>query len=118
MIWSWRWRGFGRAIFLCRHRGPRRSRDKILVSLVVSRAVTAPLMAMTFHLEQMVQGGGDLTRRIPVASRDEIGHMALLFNKFVERLAEIIGDVRGRASAVTGSSSHVVAVSGGFGKLI
>jgi methyl-accepting chemotaxis protein len=82
------------------------------VALVVSRAVTAPLSAMTFHLEQMVQGGGDLTRRIPVTSRDEIGHMALLFNKFVERLAEIIGDVRGRASAVTGSSSHVVAVSG------
>jgi methyl-accepting chemotaxis protein len=82
------------------------------VALVVSRAVTAPLAAMTFHLEQMVQGGGDLTRRIPVSSRDEIGHMALLFNRFVERLAEIIGDVRGRASAVTGSSSHVVAVSG------
>ncbi len=84
----------------------------LFVALIVSRAVTAPLAAMTFHLEQMVQGGGDLTRRIPVNSRDEIGHMALLFNRFVERLAEIIGDVRGRASAVTGSSSHVVAVSG------
>jgi methyl-accepting chemotaxis protein len=84
----------------------------ILVALVVSRAVTAPLSAMTFHLEQMVQGGGDLTRRIPVTSRDEIGNMAMLFNRFVERLAEIIGDVRTRATAVTGASSHVVAVSG------
>jgi methyl-accepting chemotaxis protein len=82
------------------------------VALLVTRAVSVPLHAMTFHLEQMVQGGGDLTRRIPVSSRDEIGHMAVLFNRFVERLAEIIGDVRTRASAVTGSSSHVVAVSG------
>ncbi len=84
----------------------------LAAALVVSRAVTAPLSAMTFHLEQMVQGGGDLTRRIPVSSRDEIGNMASLFNRFVERLAEIIGDVRNGASAVTRASSHVVSVSG------
>ena len=101
----WRWGAMSVITLLCLF-------VSIFVALVVSRAVTAPLSAMTFHLEQMVQGGGDLTRRIPVTSRDEIGHMALLFNQFVERLAEIIGDVRGRASAVTGSSSHVVAVSG------
>ena len=101
----WRWGAMSLITLLC-------LLVSMFVALVVSRAVTAPLAAMTFHLEQMVQGGGDLTRRIPVSSKDEIGHMALLFNRFVERLAEIIGDVRGRASAVTGSSSHVVAVSG------
>ena len=101
----WRWGAMSGIALLCLV-------ASIAVALVVTRAVTAPLSAMTFHLEQMVQGGGDLTRRIPVASRDEIGHMALLFNRFVERLAEIIGDVRGRASAVTNASSHVVAVSG------
>ena len=101
----WRWGAMSGIALLCLV-------ASLAMALLVTRAVTAPLSAMTFHLEQMVQGGGDLTRRIPVASRDEIGHMALLFNRFVERLAEIIGDVRGRASAVTNSSSHVVAVSG------
>jgi len=101
----WRWGAMSGITFLC-------LLASILVALVVTRAVTTPLSAMTFHLEQMVQGGGDLTRRIPVGSRDEIGHMAELFNRFVERLAEIIGDVRTRASAVTRASSHVVAVSG------
>ena len=101
----WRWGAMSGIALLCLV-------ASIAVALLVTRAVTAPLSAMTFHLEQMVQGGGDLTRRIPVASRDEIGHMAALFNRFVERLAEIIGDVRGRASAVTNASSHVVAVSG------
>ncbi len=102
---QWRWGAMSLIALICLV-------VSVGVALVVTRAVTAPLSAMTFHLEQMVQGGGDLTRRIPVASRDEIGHMAALFNRFVERLAEIIGDVRGRASAVTGASSHVVAVSG------
>jgi methyl-accepting chemotaxis protein len=101
----WRWGAMSGIALLCLV-------VSLGVALVVARAVAAPLAAMTFHLEQMVQGGGDLTRRIPVSSRDEIGHMAALFNRFVERLAEIIGDVRSRASAVTGSSSHVVAVSG------
>ncbi|HWZ87187.1 MAG TPA: methyl-accepting chemotaxis protein [Thermoanaerobaculia bacterium] len=101
----WRWGAMSGIALLCLV-------ASIAMALLVTRAVTAPLSAMTFHLEQMVQGGGDLTRRIPVASRDEIGHMATLFNRFVERLADIIGDVRSRASAVTGSSSHVVAVSG------
>ncbi len=101
----WRWGAMSFITLLCLI-------VSIVVALVVSRLVTAPLTAMTFHLDQMVQGGGDLTRRIPVGSRDEIGQMAALFNRFVERLAEIIGDVRDRASAVTGSSSHVVAVSG------
>ena len=101
----WRWGAMSVIALLCLV-------VSIAVALVVTRAVTSSLRAMTFHLEQMVQGGGDLTRRIPVASRDEIGHMAALFNRFVERLAEIIGDVRSRASAVTNASSHVVAVSG------
>jgi methyl-accepting chemotaxis protein len=101
----WRWGAMSGIALLCLV-------ASIAMALLVTRAVTAPLSAMTFHLEQMVQGGGDLTRRIPVASRDEIGHMAALFNRFVERLAEIIGDVRGRASAVTNASSHVVGVSG------
>jgi len=101
----WRWGAMSGIALLCLV-------VSIAVALLVTRAVGAPLSAMTFHLEQMVQGGGDLTRRIPVASRDEIGQMATHFNRFVERLAEIIGDVRSRASAVTGASSHVVAVSG------
>src|SRR5262252_8352394 len=101
----WRWGAMSVIALLCLV-------ASMAVALVVTRAVTAPLSAMTFHLEQMVQGGGDLTRRIPVATKDEIGHMAALFNRFVERLAGIIGDVRTRASAVTSSSSHVVAVSG------
>jgi len=101
----WRWGAMSVIALICLV-------ASLAVALVVTRAVTAPLSAMTFHLEQMVQGGGDLTRRIPVASRDEIGHMATLFNRFVERLAGIIGDVRTRASAVTSASSHVVGVSG------
>ena len=101
----WRWGAMSVIALLCLV-------ASLAVALVVTRAVTAPLSAMTFHLEQMVQGGGDLTRRIPVTTRDEIGHMAALFNRFVERLAGIIGDVRTRASAVTSASSHVVGVSG------
>ena len=101
----WRWGAMSGIALLCLV-------ASLGVALLVTRAVAAPLSAMTFHLEQMVQGGGDLTRRIPITSRDEIGQMATLFNRFVERLADIIGDVRSRASAVTGSSSHVVAVSG------
>jgi methyl-accepting chemotaxis protein len=83
----------------------------LALALLVSRSVTVPLHDMASHLEQMVRGGGDLTRRIPVGSRDELGQMAELFNRFVATLAGIIGQMRGGALALSHASSQVVRVA-------
>jgi signal transduction histidine kinase len=56
----------------------------VIVGLLVSRGLTAPLRALTSAAGQM--SGGDLAIRAPVGGKDEIGQLAHQFNHMAERL--------------------------------
>jgi len=56
----------------------------VVVGLLVSRGLTAPLRGLTAVADQM--SGGDLSIRAPVRGRDEIGHLARQFNQMAGRL--------------------------------
>lgn len=45
-----------------------------------------PLTSLSAALEDIAQGEGDLTRRLPVIVNDEFGRLAGAFNRFVERI--------------------------------
>src|SRR5258708_16564152 len=88
-----------------------------LVTFLVSGGITRPVKAMAVHLYEMAQGGGDLTKRIAINSRDEVSEMAKSFNLFVQKLEEIIAEVRtssdGIASAAGQVASSAAALSQG-----
>src|SRR5579859_2280612 len=77
------------------------------VTIVVSRGITRPVKAMADHLGEMAQGGGDLTKRIEIASHDEVGQMANSFNSFVKKLEEIISEVRTSSDGIASAASQV-----------
>ena len=79
----------------------------VLVIVIVSRAVTRPVKAMATHLNEMAQGGGDLTKRIEIVSHDEVGQMATSFNQFVGKLEDIIGEVRTSSDGIASAASQV-----------
>ena len=89
----------------------------IIVTSLVSRGITRPVKAMAQHLGEMAQGGGDLTKRIEIISHDEVGQMASSFNLFVNKLEEIISEVRtssdGIASAATQVATSAASLSQG-----
>ncbi len=89
----------------------------IIVTSLVSRGITRPVRAMAQHLGEMAQGGGDLTKRIEIISHDEVGQMASSFNLFVNKLEEIISEVRtssdGIASAATQVATSAASLSQG-----
>jgi two-component system NtrC family sensor kinase len=77
----------------------RRHRNEILaVGLAIVAAIAAAAWLLTKrHLSRPIQaliegaeaiGAGDLTRRIPVARRDELGRLAEEFNRMTERLRQ------------------------------
>ncbi len=80
-----------------------------IVTFVVSRGITIPVKAMASHLGEMAQGGGDLTKRIEIISRDEVGEMANSFNQFVKRLEEIISEVRTSSDGIASAAAQVAA---------
>jgi methyl-accepting chemotaxis protein len=79
------------------------------VTMFVSRGITRPVRSMADHLSEMAQGGGDLTKRIEIASHDEVGQMANSFNAFVKKLEEIISEVRVSSDGVASAASQVAA---------
>ena len=63
-----------------------------LVSLLVQHSIVGPINAAADALKDIAQGEGDLTRRLPLTSNDEVGELAKWFNVFIERIHGIIGD--------------------------
>jgi signal transduction histidine kinase len=62
-----------------------------LVGLLVSHGLTVPLKNLTTVATQM--GGGDLSVRASVQTRDEIGQLAGQFNQMAERLEASFSDL-------------------------
>lgn len=52
-----------------------------------------PIKEVVSRLHDIASGEGDLTQRIEVTSKDEIGQLANGFNLFLEKLQKIIGQV-------------------------
>jgi methyl-accepting chemotaxis protein len=61
-----------------------------MLSMLSLRSVVKPVKTTNATLRDIAQGEGDLTRRLPVVSKDDIGEMAMLFNTFVEKLQHLI----------------------------
>ncbi len=65
----------------------------IIVSILVTRAVL-PLQHIVASLKDVAAGGGDLTVRLKVENRDDIGQLAIAFNHFMDKLQPMIADIR------------------------
>ena len=69
-----------------------------LVFIVIRTSVIKPATVATKHLNQIIesieQGEGNLTERLTVKSKDEIGQLATGINAFIEQLQNIILKLR------------------------
>lgn len=73
----------------------------IVVSLVLGRVIARPLQRLRDMMQSLTSGSGDLTIRLDVTSRDEIGEIAGYFNTFIGQLREMFLKVREDAVKLT-----------------
>ncbi len=78
-----------------------------IFSMIISGFIVFPIKRLAKILKEISQGDGDLTVRIDVRSNDEVGMMSKYFNIFVEKMHEIIKDVKESANLVSASSSEI-----------
>lgn len=78
-----------------------------LISLQVSRAVSIPIRQVLVMLREIAKGGGDLTKRLAVSTKDEVGELAQWFNKFIDTLQNMVSQVRSTAEQVSASSQSL-----------
>ncbi len=66
-----------------------------LVTMLVTRSIVKPLKNIESAMAEIAHGDGDLTKRLQVLTNDEVGHVAAEFNRFVERIHQLIKQVSG-----------------------
>ncbi len=73
----------------------------LLLAVVLGRRVVSKLHTLIAVLNDWAAGEGDLTRRVELNSRDEIGDMAAAVNRFVAKLQPIVREA-GEVASMTG----------------
>ena len=66
----------------------------VVLAVVVLRKLLNPLVGVKKTLNDISSGDADLTKRIELKSSDEIGDVVTGFNKFSEKLQQIIKDMK------------------------
>jgi len=83
-----------------------------LLILFFPRMITGPLHRVISAIEDLDSGDGDLTLRVNVDSRDELGRLAGSLNRFLEKLHALIGRVAQTSSRVRDASDQLLQLNG------
>jgi methyl-accepting chemotaxis protein len=84
----------------------------LFVSIVMTRLLVRPILRTSAILRDIAKGEGDLTRRLPVESRDEFGGLARDFNAFLDTLHDMVAKVREIGERVVVGAGELAAGSG------
>jgi len=68
----------------------------ILMGIVTILGVVKPINKLTTVARDLASGDADLTKRLHLVVKDEIGHAAIHIDSFIERVQSIIGDAQMR----------------------
>ena len=80
----------------------------VVIYFLTHHFVTEPLDELRKGLEDIARGEGDLTRRLPVKGKDEVGQAAAVFNEMMENFSNLVRQVRDSASQL---ASRVASLS-------
>ena len=64
-----------------------------VIGVWLGNAFLRPLLLIKTNLDDIAAGEGDLTRRLPVTSNDELGQLAGSFNRFVEKVHGLVRQI-------------------------
>ncbi len=85
----------------------------LIVTLVVCLQifVTRPIKNTISMIKDIAQGEGDLTKRLDVKTKDEIGELSSWFNQFIEKLQDLIREVSENATTIDKASTGFTTLS-------
>ena len=83
----------------------------LIIAISVARGISQTANELRKSLGELASGQGDLNYRIHVNTSDEIGHVALNFNQFMDTLGETIGKVIDVGTPLREKASDLLATS-------
>lgn len=79
----------------------------ILFGVVLTQLISRPINQVRRKLGEMAQTGGDLTQRLTIESRDEVGQLATQFNSMMASIQGIIREVLQHAEWVAATATDL-----------
>ncbi len=86
----------------------------LLIGLMVIGAIVKPIRNTVNMLKDIAEGEGDLTSRLEINSRDEIGELANWFNQFIGKVQKIITEVADQVNLLNNSATNLSDISTGM----
>ena len=83
----------------------------LAATVVIGNRVTRPLADAVAALNDIADGDGDLTQRLKVQSKDEVGQLAAAFNRFVERIQSVVSQVGETSHQLLGAVDRLHSLS-------
>ena len=83
----------------------------IVISLLIIRALSRPLATMLAAVDDLRDGDGDLTYRLPDFGNNEVGKTARSLNGFIERIQGVIIEVSSSVENISAASEQVSATA-------
>ena len=80
----------------------------VMIFLFIRNFVTQPLEKMTNSLRDIASGEGDLSRRLEVKGRDEIGQASQVFNEMMAKFSELVSNVSRSANDVATAANTLL----------
>jgi len=79
----------------------------LLFGFLVRRSITAPVNDLVDMSKDIAQGEGDLTKRILVTGKDELGELSTWFNMFLKRLNNMVIEIKKHTTNINESSQEM-----------
>jgi methyl-accepting chemotaxis protein len=80
-----------------------------VIIFLVAGNITKPIVNVALTLKDISEGEGDLTKTINVTSKDEIGDLALHFNKTLEKIKNLVRTIKNQAVALFNVGNELAA---------
>jgi len=83
----------------------------ISLSWLSVRGITRPLNKMIYMVKDSAEGDGDLTKRLVVERKDEIGEVSEYINQFIQNIQGIVQRITENSNMVTASSDQLSSIA-------
>jgi len=77
----------------------------LVLMFFLSRSIVRPIRVTAGLLKDISEGAGDLTRRIDISSRDEIGDLAGYFNRTIEKVRNLVVGIRRQSETISSTGA-------------
>jgi len=71
-----------------------------IIVFIVLNSVIHHIVMVADQLKEIAEGEGDLTHAIPIHSDDEVGDLAKYFNETLEKIKNLVVNVKGEADDI------------------